>query len=618
MAVQRRKSSLASRRTGFPVAAILLLGCPSFLSAASPEPSRLVVVLYPESSNGSPGLALADHGIRSTFASGRKQVEIQNEYLDVSRFPNAGYQQDLAKFLQRKYSARKVDLVIVGLASALDFALEHRERIFPEVPVVYCAVDRSEIDSRQLPADVIGVPIKMDLAASLALALRLHPETQEVYVVVGKSKFDSYWEAEARAAFRKQSNAIKTTYLVGLPMDNLLSTVKNLPEHSLIYYLHIFEDGHGAIHVPAEALEQLSAKANAPIYGHVDSYVGRGMVGGRVFSFEAEGRHAAELGLRVLAGERPERIGIQPTSENVYLFDWRQLKRWGIEASRLPPGSDIRFHTPTLWDRYRWQIIGLVSLCAVQALLIAAMLVQRSRRTGAEKRLRESREELREVTGRILGAQEDERRRIARELHDDFGQYLALLSVEMDLLRQRWPESSADAVTRMDSISARVKQLSSSIHNLSHQLHPIVLDQLGLEVAVRGLCNELTQNHGLHCKLKCDGLPGAVPREAALCLYRIAQEALRNVIKHSGARDAVVELHGCNGWVELRIRDTGAGFNPDAVAGQGGLGFVSMRERLRQVNGKLVIVTAISRGTRIEAHVPLPAGVERLSAAAVS
>src|SRR5262249_53908111 len=160
-----------------------------------------------------------------------------------------------------------------------------------------------EVQGRKLPSDVIGVPIKFDLTATLDLALRLHPNTAHVYVIAGKAEFDLSWVAEARRAFRAYEHKVEVVYLTGLPMKALLSEVDHLPQASIIYYLHVFEDGAGKSFVPADALELIAAKANAPIYGNVDTYIGRGLVGGRVFGFEAEGRNAAGLGLRILGGE---------------------------------------------------------------------------------------------------------------------------------------------------------------------------------------------------------------------------------------------------------------------------------------------------------------------------
>ncbi|HKB00945.1 MAG TPA: sensor histidine kinase, partial [Gemmataceae bacterium] len=216
---------------------------------------------------------------------------------------------------------------------------------------------------------------------------------------------------------------------------------------------------------------------------------------------------------------------------------------------------------------------------------------------------RASRQELKRLTGRLLEAQEVERRRVARELHDDVNQGLALLSMEMDLLAGSRPASSAEIADRVLGLSGRVKELSSSVHDLSHQLHPSKLEHMGLVAAVRGLCRELEHSHGLRVSFSHDPDPGEVPQGTALCLYRIVQEALRNVVRHSGTDRAVVELSGTADGVRLRIGDDGSGFDP--CHGNGGLGLVSMRERLNLVGGQMVIDSRPGGGTRIDVRVPL-------------
>ena len=591
----------------FPLLALLtcLSFCPYTL-AAGRENTRLVVVLYPNSNDGRPGSLLVDQSIRSTFATGSlEHIEVHNEYLDISHFSDVAHQQLLADFLQRKYAGRKVDLVIVGLSSALDFALKYRATIFPGVPIVFCAVDQREVAARRLPPDVVGVPIRMDLAGTLDLALRLHPNTRRVFVVAGASRFDARWEAEARRTFQGFEDRLEFVYLTGLPMEDLLREVSHLPEGSLVYYLHVFQDGAGKVHLPVDVLERLAAVANAPIYGHVDTYVGRGIVGGRVFSFETEGKNAAQLGLRILAGEQAKTIAIPQPSENAFLLDWRQLQRWGISEDRLPAGSVVLHKVPSFWDLYRWNIIGVISLCVIETLMIVGLLVQTANLRRAEAGLRESQRELRLLTGRLLQAQEMERRRIARELHDDLNQSLALLAVEMDLLSHKPPDSTTQLSGRIQELSARVKELSSSVHELSHRLHPSKLEQLGLAAAVRSLCQELTQAHGLQIKFTFYQVPEGLPEDTALCLYRIAQEGLRNVIKHSGAQQAAVKLGGSTDTLSLSIVDDGVGFDPGLVDGQGGLGLISMRERLRLVDGTIAIDSRRSSGTRIEVRVPL-------------
>src|SRR5262249_38410432 len=156
-----------------------------------------------------------------------ENIQVQSEYLDMSRFQSAGYEQHLTKFLRQKYADRKVELVIVGLSPSLDFVLKHREEIFPGVPVVFCAVDEREVKARQLPGDVIGVPIHFDLAATLDVAIRLHPNTARVFVIAGRTEFDSKWVAEAQRAFRPFEQRLEFVYLTGLPMQALLGKLEH-------------------------------------------------------------------------------------------------------------------------------------------------------------------------------------------------------------------------------------------------------------------------------------------------------------------------------------------------------------------------------------------------------
>src|SRR5215203_546091 len=206
--------------------------------------------------------------------------------------------------------------------------------------------------------------------------------------------------------------------------------------------------------------------------------------------------------------------------------------------------------------------------------------------------------------GRLINAQEEERKRIARELHDDLNQRMALLSIELEQLSQRAlkPRSLRPLV---HSLQTKAKEISAEIHRLSYRLHPSKLDHLGLTAAVESLCDELSGSCKLKVEFRQTGLPAYVPKDVRLCLFRIAQESLRNCVKHSGARRARVVLEGAEEGIRLSISDDGCGFDTESGALERGLGFTSMRERLRLVGGRLQIYSRPSRGTRIEIWVPL-------------
>lgn len=212
-------------------------------------------------------------------------------------------------------------------------------------------------------------------------------------------------------------------------------------------------------------------------------------------------------------------------------------------------------------------------------------------------------ETLRELGGRLIAAQEDERRRIARELHDDVSQRLALLSVELEHLHLQRSVKEGDE-ERWTSLSKAAAEIAVDIHRISHRLHPSRLEALGLVAAISGFCQELWSQQRLQVRFTHDAVPRAVPGDVALCLYRVVQEALQNVIKHSGVMEAEVHLAGNGEGLMLRVSDPGSGFAPDRRYDVG-LGLLSMRERVLSLGGNIVVQSAPGRGTRIGVRVGL-------------
>ncbi|HKM89806.1 MAG TPA: PAS domain S-box protein [Candidatus Acidoferrales bacterium] len=221
---------------------------------------------------------------------------------------------------------------------------------------------------------------------------------------------------------------------------------------------------------------------------------------------------------------------------------------------------------------------------------------------------------LHELSGRLIHAQEEERTRIARELHDDFSQRLALLGIGLGQLWKHLPEADNRGRVQVGEMWTRTKELSSDVHRLCHQLHSSKLELIGLSSALSGVCGEIGEKYGIKVEFADLGAPSKVPKEVALCLFRVAQEALNNVVKHSKAKQARVELSGANGDIVLRVADEGLGFEPAPNDASGGIGLIGMRERLRLVDGKLEVRTAPMRGTEIVAEVPLPAAATNVEA----
>jgi len=224
-------------------------------------------------------------------------------------------------------------------------------------------------------------------------------------------------------------------------------------------------------------------------------------------------------------------------------------------------------------------------------------------------------EALSSVSRRLIEAQEQERTRIARDLHDDINQQLALLAIEMEQLKQNPPESANEVADRMGVLSKRTREIAADIQSMSHQLHSSKLEYLGLVPAIRGFCREFSEQQKIAIDFTHEEIPSAIPHEVSLCLFRILQEGLHNSAKHSGARHLRVRLWGAAGEIHLTINDSGEGFDREAARKSRGLGLISMEERVRLVEGTLSIASKPGEGTTIHARVPLSAGTDSMRAA---
>jgi PAS domain S-box-containing protein len=219
-------------------------------------------------------------------------------------------------------------------------------------------------------------------------------------------------------------------------------------------------------------------------------------------------------------------------------------------------------------------------------------------------KLKKAEEAVHELSRRLLNAQEKERARLARELHDDLSQSIALLSIQMAMLRNK-PKTLEYVNDRLDQLISDVYRLAGDVHRISHELHPAKLSQLGLEAALQGSCRELAAAHPLEIDFEAENLPRNLPEDISLCLYRVTQESLQNVIKHSAATSAHVNIKSEHGKIYLSVSDNGNGFDPEAAKAKESLGLISIDERVRAVRGQAKVISAVGTGTIIEVYVPV-------------
>jgi PAS domain S-box-containing protein len=318
--------------------------------------------------------------------------------------------------------------------------------------------------------------------------------------------------------------------------------------------------------------------------------------GGQQFTHVTE-QASKTLGYPVAAWYQPNFLG-----SHIHADDRQRVLDTYRKKSRDGEDFEITFRML----RSDGRIVWMRSLASVKdtggAGRMHGFMIDISERKRAE-------EALKDVGSRLIAAQEEERKRVARELHDDLNQRMAVLAIEMEQLGQKTQEPLAFR-KRLQRLQSEAQEISTVIHRLSYKLHPSKLDHLGLVAAVRSLCEEMSQNDKPKIFFTETDIPTDLPKDVTLCIFRIAQETLRNCVKHSGADSAQVMLTRTDNAICLSVSDNGCGFDTNSDEVHKGLGLISMEERLRIVGGEINLWSQPQRGTRIEVSIPLSRAIE--------
>ena len=531
------------------------------------------------------------------------------EYLESDRFAAETASESLRDYIKRKFEGRRIDVVLANTDAAVQFAIRYRPQLFPDAPIVFGGTRLPDATLRDQLPGITGVLSGTGYRESLELALSLHPGTGQVLVIAQGPRNNTTFGELVRVELGPLENRVRLDYVDARSLPELLATVKTAPQNSLIYYLSYWHDAPGEIILPPKIAALVSEASPVPVYGILEVQMGSGIVGGVVRRTADGARQMAELAVQILDGARAQDLPLAQATL-VPMFDWRQLQRWGIDASSLPANSEIRFRTPTAWEVYRWSIVATGSVIVLQAVSIVALITQRRRREQAEGRarsttteLRSSNQQIRRLAHDLITAQEGERSRLARELHDDIGQRIASLSIGLSVIKRRIDRGDPAVRTDAVRLQQEIIQLSHGLRQLSHEWHSGALEHVGLIEAVTARANEVQAESGVAIRVDVAGGWAPPPDDVALCLYRVAQESLRNITRHSQAREATIAFDCLGNAVRMRITDDGVGFDPSAN-GQRGLGLASMRERVEMLGGQFDIRSAPAAGTVAEAVVP--------------
>ncbi|HKV33979.1 MAG TPA: ABC transporter substrate binding protein [Pyrinomonadaceae bacterium] len=366
---------------------LLVLSLTAVVKGQDSVETKKVLVLYWDTKDF-PGNISFDQGFQAGMRSEpTNQWELFSEYLDTTRFPGEHQEELLRDYLREKYAKQKIDVVVATPDRALDFLMRYRSALFPNSPIVFVAVKRPAPEVLAAGPGLTGIIRANTHRKTLDLALKLHPETEEVFVISGTPERDKRFETIAREELAGYENKFRLTYLTDLPVTELLQRVKELPQRSLILYAwqRSAVESEKALQT-FQILEHIRQNASVPIYGMGSRNVGNGLVGGYVQDSERNGLEAAEIVRRIFHGARAQDIPVDSAS-SVPMFDWRELKRWGVSESSLPKGSVVLFKEFTLWEQYRLRIMMLAGLVILETAIITALLLERRRRRRAKEAL---------------------------------------------------------------------------------------------------------------------------------------------------------------------------------------------------------------------------------------
>jgi signal transduction histidine kinase/ABC-type uncharacterized transport system substrate-binding protein len=320
-------------------------------------------------------------GIRENFGpDAGRSVTIYVEYIGQGLFTDVDYYRKLREWYRDKYRANKVDVIIAGGNLPLKFLLEARDELWADVPIVYGLIDAGDSGNVQPIANATGFLTTFDFKGTIDAAIKLLPKTRRLALVSGVSLSEQLLRSLIDRDLQQFGNRLDLIDLTGLPLEELSRRVSSLPEHTIILFVGMQLDKSGGRLVGRDVLPSIAQVANSPIFGAHDYFMGGGIVGGVLFNFREAGAHAGRLARSILDGEPLERIPVKRTNISQLVFDWRQLKKWGISENKLPPGASVLFREPTVWEQYKFYVFGAVFLTILQALFISVLLVEQRKR----------------------------------------------------------------------------------------------------------------------------------------------------------------------------------------------------------------------------------------------
>jgi signal transduction histidine kinase len=496
-------------------------------------------------------------------------LDIIENSLVTARFSDENPEAPFVEYLSALFANRPLDVIVSIGAPAADFVQRHRRRLFPTTPMVLTAVDQRRVQYSNLTGNDVAVAVNINYLSAFENVLQVLPDTKDVIVVVGSSPIEKFWKEAIGKQAAPLTNRIKLSWTDELPFEELLKQASALPPHTAIFWELMIVDAAGVVHEGNLPLERLHAVANAPIFSYDESFFGNGIVGGPLLTVADTSRLTATVAVRILKGEKAGDIKVSPIEFSAPRFDWGQMQRWGISEKNLPPGSEILFRDPTVWEQYRAHILAVTAAILIQAALIFWLLYEHWRRQRAEILARNTMSELSHVNRLATAGQLSAS--IAHEVNQPLAGIVANAQAALRWLEKANVGEVREGLKRIVSEGHRASDIITNLRAMfkSDVQEKALVDINKLVLSVLALVRIDLQKHEIKLQTQLDDrIPQVLGNQVQL--QQVISNLVMNAIESMGSSQTralriKTELSQSN-TVQVSIEDTGTGIKSSDVA----------------------------------------------------
>ena len=551
-------------------------------------------------------------------------LDIIDHSLVAARFSGEDTETAFVDYLRTLHAKHPLDLIVSLGAPGAAFVQRNRQQLFTKTPLLFTAVEQRRIQYSTLTENDTVVAVAHDFPAVFENILRVLPHTKMVAVVNGKSPLEQFWEGEIRKEAKPLEGRVAFKWYNELSFEEILKDSATLPPQSAIFWHLMSVDASGVVHEGDGGLTRLHAVANAPIFSYDDSFFGREIVGGPMHSVLHLSQQTAAVAIRILGGEKAGGIKIPPSGFASPKFDWREMHRWGISESHLPPGSEIYFRERSVWDQYRVHILAVFAALLMQAALIWWLIYEHRRRHLAEIQSRNAMTELAHMNRRAVAGQLSAS--IAHEVNQPLSGITTRAGAALRWLRAQPPnlENAGAALEQIIAAGHRASDIVTSVRSMfrkdTSERHPVDINRLILTVLA--IVRIDLQKNGVELQTQLAEKIFVVEgdrvqlQQVVLNLVMNAIEAMQSVqprvltVKSNQSKPEMVHVS---------IQDTGTGIDPSnlnrvfsalfTTKEQGmGMGLAICHSMIESHHGRIWVVPGVERGSIF--HFELPTKVD--------